>query len=280
ITEVYLDSDHDSNVTVKGNRNTLYILTGVGVLLLLIACINFVNLGTARAMKRLKETGVRKILGAQRSQLIGQFLTESLLFFLVGTLLAVGLYTLGLPVIESFIGHTLVYSLLTNPSVFGATLSLILLISIVTGAYPAWLLSGFKPSNTLRGKLFQGNMVSTGGMRKALVVVQFAIAIVVLVAMLVVRHQMNYLTHKPIGYDKENLLHIGLRNWEGKGETFKNELKKLPGIEAASIASWNPVDGSTTFYMSSFDHPLKDNEKIEVHFIVADFDFAQTLDFK
>ncbi|SEL53217.1 FtsX-like permease family protein [Parapedobacter koreensis] len=280
LTEIYLDSDHDSNVTVKGNRNTIYILTGVGALLLLIACINFVNLSTARAMKRLKETGVRKILGAQRSQLVGQFLTESLLFFLVGTLLAVGLYALGLPVIESFIGHQLVHSLLASPDIFGITLLLIFFISIITGAYPAWLLSGFNPSNALRGKLFRGSMVSAGGMRKALVVVQFAIAVMVLIALLVVTNQVNYLASKPIGYDKENLLHIGRRTWEGKGETFKNELKKLPGIKAASIASWSPVNGDGSFYLNAFDHPLKENEKLEVHFIVADFDFAQTLGFR
>ncbi|MBK1441205.1 ABC transporter permease [Parapedobacter sp. ISTM3] len=280
LTEIYLNSDHDSNIAVKGNRNTIYILTGVGALLLLIACINFVNLSTARAMKRLKETGVRKILGAQRGQLAGQFLTESLLFFLVSTLLAIGLYALGLPVVESFIGHPLVSSMLTNPGIFGAALLLIFFISIITGAYPAWLLSGFNPSNTLRGRLFQGTIVSAGSLRKALVVIQFAIAVVVLIALLVVTNQVNYLANKPIGYDKENLLHIGRRTWEGKGETFKTELKKLPGIEAASIASWSPVDGSGSFYYTSFYHPLKDNEKIDVHFIVADFDFASTLGFE
>ncbi|MBK1441204.1 ABC transporter permease [Parapedobacter sp. ISTM3] len=280
VTEIYLDSDFDSELTVRGNRNTIYILTGVGALLLLIACINFVNLSTARAMKRLKETGVRKILGAQRSQLVGQFLTESLLFFSVSTILAVGLYRLALPVIESFIGHGLAHSLLANVGTFGVTLALVFAMSIVTGAYPAWLLSGFNPSNTLRGKLFQDRIVSAGGMRKALVVVQFTIAIVVLVALLVVRYQVDYLADKPLGYDKENLLHIGVRNWEGKGETFKTELKKLPGIEAASIAGWSPVDGAVTFRMLPFDHPLKDDEKIEIQCIVADFDFVQTLGFK
>lgn len=279
ITEVYMDSDFDSGITVRGNRNTVYILTGVGALLLIIACINFVNLSTARAMKRLKETGIRKILGAQRSQLVWQFLTESLLFFILGTLLAIGLYALGLPVVQRFIGHDLVHSLFADPGIFGVTLLLIFLISIATGAYPAWLLSGFKPSNTLRGKLFQHSLMSAGTMRKALVVVQFAIAVVVLVALLVVRHQVNYLAGKDIGYEKENLLHIGLRSWEDKGETFKTELKKLPGIEAASIAGWSPVDGGITM-LSTVDHPLKEGEKIDLNFIIADFDFAQTLGFK
>ncbi|WP_079717898.1 FtsX-like permease family protein [Parapedobacter luteus] len=277
LTEIYLNSDHDSNIAVKGNRNTIYILTGVGALLLLIACINFVNLSTARAMKRLKETGVRKILGAQRGQLAGQFLTESLLFFLVSTLLAIGLYALGLPVVESFIGHPLVHSLLASPGIFGATLLLIFFISIITGAYPAWLLSGFNPSNTLRGRLFQGTIVSAGSLRKALVVIQFAIAVVVLIALLVVTNQVNYLANKPIGYNKENLLHISMRNWDNKGETFKTELKKLPGIEAVSFAGWNPANGNATITLQQLDHPFKDGEKIDIQFLVADFDFAETI---
>ncbi|GGG81101.1 ABC transporter permease [Parapedobacter pyrenivorans] len=280
ITDVYLDSDYDSAITARGNRSTIYILIGVGVLLLLIACINFVNLCTAQAMQRLKETGVRKILGAQRSQLVGQFLTESLLFFLISTLVAIALYALALPVVESFMDHKLEHSLLIDSRILSITLLLVFGVSALTGAYPAWILSGLKPSNTLRGKLFQGNLFSAGGLRKALVVLQFTIAIAVLIALLVVRHQVNYLTNKPIGYDKESLLHIGFRNWEGKGELFKTELKKLPGIEAASIASWNPVDGNTIFSRPSFDHPQKENEKIAIHFIVADFDFTRTLDFK
>ncbi|HWK99767.1 MAG TPA: ABC transporter permease, partial [Parapedobacter sp.] len=272
ITDVYLDSDYDSAIT-QGNRSTIYVLTSVGALLLLIACINFINLCTSRATKRLKETGVRKILGAYRSQLIGQFLTESLLFFLISTLLSITLYALGLPVVESFIGHKLAHSLLTDYRVLCITLLLIFGVSTVTGVYPAWILSGFKPSNTLRGRFFQGNLISAGGLRKVLVIVQFTIAIAVLVALLVVRNQVNYLTNKPIGYDKENLLHIDSHNWGGRGEIFKTELKRLPGIEAASIASWNPVDGNTIFSRPSFDNPVKAGQKIDIHFIVADFDF-------
>ena len=280
VTEVYLDSDHDSNITVTGNRNTIRILAGVGILLLLIACINFVNLSTARAMKRLKEMGVRKTLGAQRSQLAWQFLTESLLFFVIATLFATSLYAFGLPIVESFMGHALAHSLLTNPGTFGPILLAVFTISIVTGAYPAWLVSGFKPANTLHGKLFGQSIIGAGSLRKALVVVQFGIAIVVLVALLVVRYQLDYIASKPIGYQKEDLLHISLRTWEAKGETFKNELKKLPGIEVVSIAQWNPVDGGTTFYNPAFDHPLKAGEKIEIHTIVGDFDFAQTMGFE
>ncbi|SEL53174.1 FtsX-like permease family protein [Parapedobacter koreensis] len=279
MTDVYLHSDFNGRQQVKGNIRTIYILSGVGGLLLLIACINFVNLSLARAMKRLKETGVRKILGAERKQLVAQFITESLLFFVIGIGLAIGLYALGIPVVESFLSHDLAGTLLSSLPVFALTLLVVFTLSIATGAYPAWIVSGFKPANTLRGKVGQNPVMNTAGLRKALVVTQFTISIVVLVALLVVRQQVDYLTHKDIGYNKESLLHIGLRNWEGKGETFKTELTKQPGIEAASIAGWNLVNGSTGM-SGTIDHPLKEGEKIDINYIIADFDFAQTLGFE
>ncbi|SEN48671.1 putative ABC transport system permease protein [bacterium A37T11] len=279
IADVYLGSDFDTHVTVQGSQTTLYILTGVGALLLFIACVNFVNLSIARAIKRLKETGVRKILGAQRGQLAAQFLAEALLFFLISTVLAIAGYALALPVVENFAGHQLVLSLFSRPDLFGGMLLVVFLVCILTGAYPAWVLSGFKPSLALRGKLFQQSAISAGTLRKLLVIVQFAIAIVVLVSLLVVRNQVNYLEKKDIGYQKENLLHIGLRQWEGRGQVFKNELRKLPGIEDASIAGWSPVDGGITM-SQQIDNPLKEGEKVDINFIIADFDFARTMRFK
>src|SRR5690606_39114902 len=116
----------------------------------------------------LKETGVRKILGAQRSHLVGQFLTESLLFFAIATLLAISLYALALPVVESFMGHTLVYSLLANWKMLSIALLLVFAISLLTGVYPAWLLSGFKPANTLRSKFTRSSLFGAGELRKLL----------------------------------------------------------------------------------------------------------------
>lgn len=279
ITEVYLHSDFDTRMSHKGNINTVYILFGVGVLLLLIACINFINLSVARATTRLRETGVRKILGARRGQLVRQFLTESLLFFGIGTILAMGVYALGLPMTARLIGHELSHSVLANPSLFGSAIGLILIVSLITGSYPAWLLSGFQPSNSLRGKMNQGGIVTATGLRKSLVVVQFAISIFVFVGLLIVRQQVNFISTKDLGYERENLLHIGMRSWEGKGETFKTELNKMPGIASVSISGWDPIAGTATM-VSMRDHPLKEGEKIEVHFIYSDFDFVRTLGFR
>ncbi len=279
VAEIYLHSDFNDGLMAKGNIRTVYILIGIGGLLLLIACINFINLSLARAIKRLKETGVRKILGAQRRQLIVQFVAESILYFAISAGLAIGLYVLAIPVAESFLRHDLANTLFSNIPAFALTVVLILVISAVTGAYPAWLLSGVKPANTLRGRLAQSLVLNTGSIRNALVVMQFAISIVVLAALWTVRHQLHFLDSKDIGYEKDNLLHIDRRSWDGKGQTFKSELKKLPGISAVSIADWDPADGRTSFLNNDLEHPLQEGRKMSAYFIEADFDFAQTMGF-
>ena len=280
ITEMYLHSDFNDGLTVKGNMRTVYILIGVGSLLLLIACINFVNLSLARLIKRLKETGVRKILGAQRRQLIIQFVAESVLYFTISSGLAIGLYGFAIPVIESFLRHELTNTLFTNMTAPIFTLLLILAISTLSGVYPAWLLSGLKPADTLRGKLGQSLVLNTGSLRNVLVVTQFAISVVALVALGVVRDQLRYLDSKDVGYKKDNLLHIARHSWENKGQTFKNELIKMPGISAASIADWNPADGRTSFFNFGVEDPLREGRKISAYFIEADFDFAQMMGFE
>lgn len=276
VRDIYLHSGFDSTLKIKGNIRTVYILSGIGALLLLIACINFINLSLARAAQRVKELGVRKVLGAGRRQVVIQYLSESLMFFAVSTCFALGLYLFAIPFTERFLGHDLAWTLLSESRLFVFSL-LVMGVSVLTGTYPAWLFSGFNPSDTLKGRLSLHPVINTENIRKMLVVAQFTISVVVLVALLVVRQQLDYLSAKDIGYDKENLLHIGRSNWEGKGEAFKNELRKAPGIEYVSIAGWDPVSGQTTFFNNEVDHPLREGEKVRAYFIVADFDFAQTL---
>jgi len=278
LREVYLNSDYDTKVDAQGNKNSIYILTAVGILLLLIACIDFVNLSLARAIKRLKETGVRKVLGAQRRQLIGLFLMESFLFFFIATILSLGAYALVLPWVENFMGNGLSHSILEHLYLFGTAILLIFGISLSTGIYPAWVLSNFKPVDSLRGQIYVGQSVKPNSLYRTLVVIQFAIAIFTLLGLLIVHEQKMFLDRKDIGYDRENLLHIGLRSWEGKGATFKTELAKMPGIESASIANWDIVKGKTAMSYT-MPHPLKEGERIKVEHIFADFDFIGTLGF-
>lgn len=275
IKDVYLHSDFAKHQNVKGSYRNIFILSGVAILLLFIACINFINLTTARALQRLRETGVRKVLGAGRSQLVAQFLTESFLFFLIAGSLAIIVYRLSLQPVENYLGHAVVQTFLSNLSLSLFACGIILLISLLTGIYPAWVVSGFKPVSTLKGK-FTGNLSKENLVRKSLVVLQFSISIVVLVALIVVQQQVSFMKNKNIGFDKNNLMDIGTVSWDGKGEAFKNELLNQHGVVSASITGWTPTQGAGTM-SREIDAPGHPGNKMTVWYINADPDITQTL---
>jgi putative ABC transport system permease protein len=274
--DIYLHSDFARYQPVKGNIQNIYIFSGVSLLLLLIACVNFINLSTARATARLKETGVRKILGASRFHIILQFLTEAILFFIFSSILAIILYQLSLKSVENYLGHPLAETFLSRTTLLISACGIILLVSFFTGIYPSWLMSGFKPAGSLKGKLFSGGSHGQNWLRKSLVVLQFTISIVVLLAMIVVREQITFMDNKDIGFNKNNLLSIGAVSWDGKASAFKNELLRIKDVEQASFSSWLPANGAG--YMSrEVDDPNRPKNKIIVWYIAGDANLAQTL---
>jgi putative ABC transport system permease protein len=275
IKDIYLHSDFSKSQKVKGSYRNIFILAGTALLLLIIACVNFVNLTTARGLQRLKETGVRKVLGADRSHLVAQFLSESLLFFLIAGTLAIMGYQLSLQPVENYLGHSLVQTFFSNASILFSACTIILLISFLTGIYPAWIISGFKPASILKGKI-AGNISGHNIVRKTLVVLQFTISIMVVVALIVVKQQVSFMKNKNIGFDKNNLLNISSVSWNGKGEVFKNELLNQPGVVSASITGWAPARGAGTM-SREIDDPGHPGDKITVWYINADPDIAKTL---
>jgi len=277
LKKVYLYSDFAAGQPVKGDIKNVWIFTGVAVLLLIIACGNFVNLSSARAVYRLKETGVRKILGADKGRVILQFLTESFLFFAIASVGALIVYAVGLPRIGKFVEHPLNFTLFSGFSRIAAALLFIVLLSILTGIYPALIISGFKTSNALKGNT--GRTGHQNRVRKVLVTGQFAISIVVLISLMVVQMQVSYLNNKDLGFDKENLLSIDFTAWEGKGETFKNELLRQTGIESVSIANWIPSRGAGSMSRKIQD-PQNPDKSIQVNYINGDTDLGKTLGLK
>ena len=276
LKDIYLHSDFAKNQHVKGSYKNIYIFSGVALMLLLIACVNFINLSTAKAIDRIKETGVRKVLGANRSQLIFQLLAESSVLFFIASVLSTFIYWLSLPFVENYFEHSFGQTFVSQFYIFIIAYSSILLISLVTGFYPAWILSGFKPAATLKGKMFSANASAQNIVRKALVVVQFSISVTVLIALIVVQQQVYFMKNKDIGYNKNNLINIDFISWDGKGEAFKNELLTLPGVESASISRWSPTQGagSMSVEIDDLEHP---GNKMNVWFINADEDFAKTM---
>lgn len=273
--DIYLNSGFATDQQVKGNLERIYIFGAIAVVLLLIACINFVNLSTARALKRMRETGVRKVLGAGRKQLVMQFLAESLLVFAIAATFAFLLYSPLLGAVEGLLGHALRETLLARLPLFLGAVSVILLVSLFTGIYPAWMLSGYDPVRALKGSILSPARGSSW-LRQSLVVLQFAISIIVVLGMIVVRQQLAFMQTKDIGFSDEHLLSIGYISWEGKGAAFKDELLKIPGVETASLSQWTPTK-DVGAYERDVEIPGTGGSKARVAFIAGDADLGRTL---
>ncbi|NIJ55779.1 FtsX-like permease family protein [Dyadobacter arcticus] len=274
---IYLHSDFSDGQRVKGDARIIQIFSGTALLLLFIACVNFVNLSTARAFARLKEAGMRRILSGSRYQLIIQFLTETLILFALSVAAAATLYYLSLHSVEDFLGHRLVQTFTTNLSLAGYAVLTIFVTGLVTGLYPAWLISGFKPANTLRGIITTA--VGQNTLRKSLVVLQFSISIVILLATIVVWKQLSLMENKNLGYDKNNLLSIGSVSWDGKADAFKTELLRIPGVVRASTSQWLPTQGGG-YMTKEVPDPINAERRIQVWFIAGDVDLPATLGLK
>lgn len=229
----------------EGGIKTVRIFSIVAVVILLIACINYVNLATARATKRAKEVSIRKIVGAHLSQVFGQFMGESVLVFSMALVLALLIIFLVIPLYNEISGKTLVFSL-ANPTVLLVLAATIVGTIAIAGIYPALLLSSFKPVDALKGKFSIGG--STTLFRKILVVSQFSMSIVLIISTLLIGEQLTYMREKELGYDKENVFAFGLRGeMDNKKDAIRAELSKQAGIQGVSFSNGFIVDlGSST----------------------------------
>lgn len=277
LKDIYLHSDFAEGQSVRASIRTIYIFAGVALLLLFIACVNFVNLRTAKAFARVKEAGVRKVLSGSRTQLVMQLLTETLLLFGISVGVAVFAYLFTLRPVENFLGHRLVLTFTSNILMAGGALLMFFLTALLTGLYPAWVISGFKPADTLRG-IFTASLRQTG-LRKTLVVAQFSISIIVLLATIVVWQQFDLMKNKELGYEKKDLIGIEQISWQGKGEAFKNELQRIPGVVRSSLAMWMPTEGGG-YMQREVPDPAHANRRLRVWYIAGDVDLPATLGLK
>lgn len=279
IADVYLHSEFEPWQEVKGSLNTIYILSGIAFLLLIIACINFVNLSASRSLQRIKEIGVRKVMGAGNLAITRQFLVESLLYFVISTVLATGAYYLVLSKLESFKGHPLEMTFLSNLSLLASAYGFVLLVSVAVGLYPAILMSRLKTSSSLKGSVKSSSTKLQPALQKGLITFQFVLSMVVLIGLIVVNDQVNFMKEKDLGYNTQNLLSISNISWDGKGGVFKQKLLQLPGVQNATITSFLPGSGSN--YMGTkIDDPYNPEQSIDIGYIRGDVDLAKTLELK
>jgi putative ABC transport system permease protein len=278
LTSVHLNSDYLWEAFPVGNKSYIYIFSFVGVFILLIASINYMNLATARSAKRAKEVGLRKVVGANRWQLVLQFLSESVLLTLLAVILALVLVELMLPTFNSLAEKQISSTYFTDPAFMLIILAIAVFIGLVAGSYPAFVLSHFRPVDILKAD----KTPSGGGavLRKGLVVLQFTISLVMIIGTIVVYSQMHFLKNQDLGFTKEQVLVIDIPSGDttlaGKMPVIKAELLRNASI--TKVATTGIIPGEETgVIIFNVERDGKMAEKT-MNTIWADYDFLDLMD--
>jgi putative ABC transport system permease protein len=273
LTDIHLYSGTIYNrLNDVGSYKMMYILIGIVIFIIVLSCINFMNLSTAQYTRRAKETSLRKVLGSDRWQLSFIFFFEAFLFCTISMLLAIGITQLVLPVFNQISGNNYTLNLFSDPRTIGVLSLLVVAMSIMSGSYPAIFLTAFKPVETLKGKLKSGREGKL--LRNGLVVFQFSVSIVLLVCTMVVFKQLKFLSEKDTGFERENLIVLNRMEWVKEKETFFDALKKIKGVENVSWCSSAPpklYDGD------SFRAEDAQDKAISLNYVQADAHYAPTL---
>jgi len=279
LTDIHLRSTSVDEIEPGGNISYVYIFSATAIFILLIACVNFMNLSTARSANRAKEVGVRKVLGSPRRALVAQFLTESILITLAGAVLALLAAWGFLGLFNHISGKQLTITAQILGWLLPAMVVIIVVVGCLAGSYPALFLSAFQPIQVLKGKLAGGFKGS--GLRGILVVVQFAISIVLIVGTLVISNQLHYIQNKDIGYNRDHVL-VVQNTWAlgNADKTFRDEVKQITGVQNASLSNALPTDlntNSTSFFKQS---TADQKHAILTNNWSVDENFIPTLDMK
>ncbi len=274
LKQIHLTSHLEAELRPNGSIRSVYIFGVVAVFILLIACINFINLSTARSTERAKEVGIRKTFGSEKKSLINQFLIESTILSLVSMLVAILLVFLFLPFFNQVSGKNLLLSAFLTAKNISVMLLVSLFTGLVAGLYPALVLSSFKPIEVLKGK-FKSSSYGLA-LRNGLVVFQFAISVILIICAIVVNSQMNYMTSgNELGFNKDNTIIIERADLlADKTKSFKNELRSIAGVE--NISSTSAVPGQQNYFGVSWQ-PIGSKEPVTVRGIITDEQYQQAL---
>jgi putative ABC transport system permease protein len=239
VTDIHLYSDRFPELGPNSSIQYVYIFSAVAIFILLIACINFMNLSTARSSNRAKEVGIRKVLGTDKKALIGQFLTESIMMSIIALILSLLIAFLIMPLFNDISGKefTLANSLTMNRAL--VLLSIPVVVGVIAGSYPAFYLSSFQPIAVLKGKINAGFKRSS--LRNVLVVVQFATSIILIFGTIIIYRQLNYIQNKKLGFNKDQVLLIqGTGALANNVDAFRIEVSKMSGVKSSSFAGLPP----------------------------------------
>ena len=281
LSDVYLTSEIGNGMGPQGDMGRLYLLIAVAAFVILLACINFINLSTARSVYRAKEVGLRKVVGSSRAALIGQFLIESLFITLLSFFIAVILIDLFLPLFNELLGKSYSLASIFSKEMFIGTVSLIAFITLLAGYYPAVLISGSKPAQVLKGKLHTSRKGIA--LRRALVVFQFFVSSGLVIATFVVINQLQYMRFANVGFDKEQVLIIntsGISSGErGKLQgAIKNDISSISGVQKVSYTNAYPGRHGWSGQIAFPEGATESGESISVEYIAIDENYVDVLD--
>lgn len=286
LTNIHLHSTMLAEPSSTSSMTTIYIFGGVGILTLLIACINYINLSTAQSFTRIKEIGIRKILGSLKYQLIVQFLAESFLFCLVAFALSFAVFYATLPLLNDFTGKQLVFEQVTDAYLLTISFILLLVITLLAGGYPAYFITQFESVNSLKGdKVNYGSQL----FRKALVVFQLAIACTLLIGSLMIMKQLRYLNNLPLGFQKDQIITVPLFSQNLNGifagkdsvfaarlQTFRDLVENQTGVKGTALSSNAPGLGAT--YRGTIPEGFTQEDNLFIANMSVDYDFMKTYD--
>ena len=270
--EVYLRSSRGGSV--QGSISNVYIFAMVAVFILLIACINFINLTTARSVERAKEVGIRKVVGAQKKNLAYQFIGESVIVCFLAAIFSVILISLLLPYFNQMAGKTVADNILSEPFYLLMLFAVAIGLGLISGIYPALILSSFKPVSVLKGRFSAGKKGVF--LRKALVVSQFTISIILIIGTLVIYNQMQYMRTTDLGFDKEQIL-VLRPNGNQAQYALQQAIKQIPEVRSTAFGSGVPGGNAFGAY-SEIENQKGDLQIANINLYFVDFDYIPTFD--
>lgn len=275
LTDIHLHSDFAYDLGQAGDIRNVYIFGAIAIFMLIIACINFMNLSTAGATKRSREVGIRKVLGSLKQELVRQFLVESVLLSAIALVIALGLVYMGLPVFNKLAGKNLTLQFTSTPWVIPVLVLFSLLTGLLAGSYPAFYLSSFNPVAVLKGRFTSGK--KSISLRSALVVFQFFISISLIICTTIVFNQLNYIQHIKLGYDKDQVVVIPDTYLLGnKASLLRQQLLQDPRVARVSVSNYLPAGptGNNNYIVSADNNPSQMQKTLRYD---VDYEYIPTL---
>ncbi|MDW7691723.1 ABC transporter permease [Flammeovirgaceae bacterium SG7u.111] len=278
LLDLHLQNNINFDVGVKGDKNYIYFYSTIAFLILVLACINYMNLAIARSINRAREVGLRKVVGAFRRQVISQFLGEAVLITLIAFVLSLVLIQLLLPIFSYLIERPLSLGMLENSLMLPGLLLLLLVVGVFSGSYPAFYMSGIQPLKVLKGKV---DSRKGSGFQRFLVVVQYSVSICLIISTFVIYQQMEYVQTKELGYNKDHIITIPIKdiNLSEKLGAVKNEWIKNPNIISVAQSGELPIDIGSSRYIDEWEGKQTD-DPLFIYFAQIGVDYLKLFDIK